>query len=34
MVAKDPDGISIRCYSRETHDRDAESADLASPWVN
>ncbi|MFE3179041.1 hypothetical protein ACFXPA_03420 [Amycolatopsis sp. NPDC059090] len=33
VVVHDPDGASIRLYSEETHDWDADRADLESPWI-
>lgn len=33
VVVHDPDGASIRLYSKETHDWDADRADLESPWI-
>jgi len=33
VIFRDPDGLSIRIYSRETHELDIENSDIASPWV-
>ncbi|AJT41086.1 VOC family protein [Psychromicrobium lacuslunae] len=33
LVCHDPDGLSIRFHTNETHDFDADKADTQSPWV-
>jgi catechol 2,3-dioxygenase-like lactoylglutathione lyase family enzyme len=33
VVVRDPDGLSVRIYSRETHEFDTAKADHDSPWI-
>jgi len=33
IVVRDPDGVPIRIYCRETHEWDAVNADHSSPWL-
>ncbi|PWJ25024.1 catechol 2,3-dioxygenase-like lactoylglutathione lyase family enzyme [Branchiibius hedensis] len=33
LVAREPDGNSLRLYTNETHDWDVEGADVHNPWV-
>ncbi len=33
IVFTDPDGLSLRLYSRQTHEIDHENSDIDSPWV-
>ena len=33
LVFKDPDGLSIRLYTLETHEVDMDNSDIGSPWV-
>ncbi len=34
LVCRDPDGLSVRFYSHESHEFDALNADIDSPWVS
>lgn len=33
LVCRDPDGLSVRFYTDETHEMDIEKSDVHSPWV-
>lgn len=33
LVFRDPDGLSLRLYSHQTHEVDHENSDIDSPWV-
>lgn len=33
LVFNDPDGLSLRLYSHQTHEIDHENTDIDSPWV-
>lgn len=33
LVFADPDGLSIRLYTHETHEMDPDNADFGSPWI-
>jgi catechol 2,3-dioxygenase-like lactoylglutathione lyase family enzyme len=33
LVCRDPDGLSVRFYTDETHAMDIEKSDVHSPWV-
>ncbi|MFI6166317.1 VOC family protein [Nocardia sp. NPDC051052] len=33
LVVRSPSGLSVRFYTRQSHDRNPAMADLASPWL-
>lgn len=33
LIFHDPDGLSVRFYTNETHEFDAAGSDMESPWV-